>query len=428
MRLFKKDSEQGRSMVEMLGVLAIMGVLSVGGIAALSYGIRKSRANTLLNEAQKRAVVVAGQINLKNDNPSLDEFITNQFGSSTFETTVYGATGDAQWTKSDRQFTLAIADVDGGVCKKMKEVSGRAIKVFKPDTCDLDGLNIVKLTYNNDLSPDDISEEQTDVCENGNVYLSYMDDPCATETPMNQETCETDSDCWEGSGRENCCNPVTHRCRAAYQTVIPNLGDSYICSEGDECKSNRDCAEGEFCEMARSNGGDEDCSPPNIGTCAPIGDYTDSEDDDPITTMLGHLRLSDRPMYWWAAENWCKAQNMRLLNISEFGCYTCDPKTHIVANSGLGGDCWAQSIDSCKIMNSWYWFRPENKDYFSQILFQIRDVFGDELTFWTASNFSSNSCGVYTISTDSAYVTRDIRSADLWWGNGTLNRALCIRK
>ena len=43
------NNESGRSMVEMLGVLAIIGVLSVGGIAGYSMAMRKYRANEAIN-------------------------------------------------------------------------------------------------------------------------------------------------------------------------------------------------------------------------------------------------------------------------------------------------------------------------------------------------------------------------------------------
>ena len=42
-------TESGRSMVEMLGVLAIIGVLSVGGIAGYTMAMNKYRANEILN-------------------------------------------------------------------------------------------------------------------------------------------------------------------------------------------------------------------------------------------------------------------------------------------------------------------------------------------------------------------------------------------
>ena len=42
-------NESGRSMVEMLGVLAIIGVLSIGGIAGYTLAMNRYRANTLLD-------------------------------------------------------------------------------------------------------------------------------------------------------------------------------------------------------------------------------------------------------------------------------------------------------------------------------------------------------------------------------------------
>ena len=45
-----KQNQSGRSMVEMLGVLAIVGVLSIGGIMGYSYAIDKYRANETMND------------------------------------------------------------------------------------------------------------------------------------------------------------------------------------------------------------------------------------------------------------------------------------------------------------------------------------------------------------------------------------------
>ena len=66
----KLKSQSGRSMVEMLGVLAIIGVLSVGGIAGYSLGMRKHRANGLADVASKYALVAYNdcqQIQLKGE-------------------------------------------------------------------------------------------------------------------------------------------------------------------------------------------------------------------------------------------------------------------------------------------------------------------------------------------------------------------------
>ena len=60
-----KKSETGRSMVEMLGVLAIIGVLSIGGISGYSISMRKHRANAIVDLSAKYAVLVYGKCQQK---------------------------------------------------------------------------------------------------------------------------------------------------------------------------------------------------------------------------------------------------------------------------------------------------------------------------------------------------------------------------
>ena len=53
-----KKLESGRSMVEMLGVLAIIGVLSIGGIAGYTLSMRKHRANQVADALNKYAMML----------------------------------------------------------------------------------------------------------------------------------------------------------------------------------------------------------------------------------------------------------------------------------------------------------------------------------------------------------------------------------
>ena len=78
-----KKLESGRSMVEMLGVLAIIGVLSVGGIAGYSLGMRKHRVNQIADTVSKYAVVAYNQCQQKLLNGEID-------GSAQFGTMITG--------------------------------------------------------------------------------------------------------------------------------------------------------------------------------------------------------------------------------------------------------------------------------------------------------------------------------------------------
>ena len=55
-----RKNESGRSMVEMLGVLAIIGVLSIGGIAGYTLSMNRYRANAIVDTANKYASLVFG--------------------------------------------------------------------------------------------------------------------------------------------------------------------------------------------------------------------------------------------------------------------------------------------------------------------------------------------------------------------------------
>ena len=58
-------SQVGRSMVETLSVLAIIGVLSVGGIAGYSLSMRRHRANGVVDAVSKYALVAYSQCQKK---------------------------------------------------------------------------------------------------------------------------------------------------------------------------------------------------------------------------------------------------------------------------------------------------------------------------------------------------------------------------
>ena len=50
MRNLREDS--GRSMTEMLGTLAIVGILIIGGIAGYNYAVDKSKANRIMKDVE----------------------------------------------------------------------------------------------------------------------------------------------------------------------------------------------------------------------------------------------------------------------------------------------------------------------------------------------------------------------------------------
>ena len=65
---YSVKTTSGRSMVEIIAVLAIMAVLSIGAIAGLRYALDKIKANRIMKEALTQAVEIKGRKAQKDSN------------------------------------------------------------------------------------------------------------------------------------------------------------------------------------------------------------------------------------------------------------------------------------------------------------------------------------------------------------------------
>ena len=126
-------NEQGRSMIEMLGVLAIVGVLSVGGIAGYSKAMAKFKANKVIDQvtmistnirtlyASQRTYNGLNNILAKKTNAvpaemyekQSDSMISNGFGGSVYITTGY------HLGKEDNAYVITFDSIPQAACVTM---------------------------------------------------------------------------------------------------------------------------------------------------------------------------------------------------------------------------------------------------------------------------------------------------------------------
>ena len=69
-----KTSQSGRSMTEIIGVLILIGILSVGALAGYGWAVDKYRSNTLNREILQRAVDIKNQLDRRHRDVNLDKF------------------------------------------------------------------------------------------------------------------------------------------------------------------------------------------------------------------------------------------------------------------------------------------------------------------------------------------------------------------
>lgn len=107
-------TEHGRSMIEMLGVLAIIGILSLGAIAGYRLGISKHRANETVNELNRLATIIATQMHNENVSDAIFDDVPDK--SEMGYALDSGFSPDP--TKTD-YFELAVYDMPTSVCENI---------------------------------------------------------------------------------------------------------------------------------------------------------------------------------------------------------------------------------------------------------------------------------------------------------------------
>ena len=123
------DSEQsGRSMVEMLGVLAIIGVLSVGGIAGYSKAMAKYRTNKTIDQVSMLITNIRTLYANQNNYAGLDsaqgvletfELVSqDMIDPDTANTYInpFGGTITVEASDDNNEFTVTYGNIDKQAC------------------------------------------------------------------------------------------------------------------------------------------------------------------------------------------------------------------------------------------------------------------------------------------------------------------------
>ena len=198
----KTTQETGRSMVEMLGVLAVIGVLSVGGIAAYKNAMNKHEANSIRNEVNRRVVVWASD---------------NAFGRgySSFNENALGYQWQApEYEDKDDFIQFGVSGIEAEICEKVKSNDWKMVYVNE---------NCTTFAFKNDLTRSEIQP----TCG-----------PCGVANPITGACNDDDSKCGTG---ETCYNGYCSTCEdgefksKSGKCVSCNDLAVYAESSADEC-------------------------------------------------------------------------------------------------------------------------------------------------------------------------------------------------
>ena len=217
-----KLEEQGRSMVEMLGVLAVMGVLSVSGVAMYTTAMNKHRANELLNAVSMRATALASQ-RMSGRALSLSGFTDNTQGTSVIN--VNSENTDA--------IEITITNVPVAVCKNLYSTKGANVVEMKSGTTVLNNASAcvegatVSIKFNNDLSKSSSSGGSSGG-NSGSGSGNQQGTPSTITCPDNTTICPSN---------QMCCPTVSYLSQYDSYYVV-----GYTCSAESSCTTHTENA------------------------------------------------------------------------------------------------------------------------------------------------------------------------------------------
>ncbi|MBE6446677.1 MAG: type II secretion system protein [Alphaproteobacteria bacterium] len=325
-----KRSQKGRSMVEMLGVLAIVGVLSVGGVYGYGVAMKKHKANELLHQASMLAATISAQA--MTNNGTLPQTITD------FGNTSYGKFQSAVGETADKTgFTITISELDGSVCSQLKE--GGMVRDVDCDETTGDAT----ITYYKNLATNDEEGAKSPTGESG-----AGGDTKPTTCPTGTST--------EGAGGYATTLADGGMCRCETSGTVYKEGTCET-KEDNTCSSYADCDKGEYCQFSPGENCETD---PTLGVCQSVsgcGMYDiDIGDGKKYTASDYSNCLPD----WWIVKDVCASLNMRMVSLDDVGCedYKGDncPTEGTVYGAlkakGLKYGFWTTDMyDSCSV---WY--------------------------------------------------------------------------
>ena len=305
-------SQFGRSMVEMLGVLAVIGVLSIGGIMGYSYAMDKYRANETINGIQLRAVDLIAQANSGHIDLSFAEWENTR--------TMYDFSNPNYTEDGLVVFDVGILNpLPKRVCEIVYDsLSGMSAQIdintvpaTSKDSCGDNNEMTFYFFNDNSKNTDELIQ-----CGEG----EYNDNGICFKLG-NPEVTKPLGDCDEGCGQcSSCINSVCHPDVQDNKVCLLENGINGLCKKGvcypQGCTTNSDCKEpGTYCASQNSSC-TERFQGEEKGACVPI-DFIRKEINGEV------YYISNTYISYWDGEYACEAigknmgRTLRLLSVND---------------------------------------------------------------------------------------------------------------
>ena len=256
MKKLHQTVSRGRSMLEMLGVLAIIGLLSVAALAGFTYAMNKHKANETIHDVMLRASNV----------PMIDEFYTQRTGDYEW---MFAGLPDSGQTGSFYTMNTWVSDINGYIYRVVvSDVPKRVCRqILALDPTDIDAIYVEGDKPTDDECPNEVNRMAFYFDEYGtgghlpDIDKPDPDDPNPDNPDPSRPIC-IGSDCDENG---QCTGPdcticVGSDCDADGNCIGPNCSSctGRDCGPDGEC-TGPDCESNDYAECSPACGSCEEC-------------------------------------------------------------------------------------------------------------------------------------------------------------------------
>ena len=209
----QKYNELGRSMIELIGVLCIIGLLTIGGVGFYRYGMDETIAQNTYEEVQQRAVT-----SLERYNDRRYQFDARPVANETsygYHITV------AQHSTNRDYVVVSVSGVADGVCKHIIRKIIKTTRKFLPAA----GLTLNGLSYRTNELTESACPAGDDISM---TFLFHRSKQADRDVSDVLNTCSSDGDCLQHAGDLNACLKCDFSSRLCVQ-------DDNKCASGQTC-------------------------------------------------------------------------------------------------------------------------------------------------------------------------------------------------
>ena len=153
----KNNKESGRSAIEILAVLAIIGLLSIGGVIGFRRAMNKNEINSIIHQINLNSIQILAALHSTKlqSADEMDEFLRKYRGKTQNYVITFKAPRDEDRAFTGTEFVAEVADKNG------ERIKGSMCRKLLTTMIQMNGVSDIDFTVKNEQMEDGSVEDVT---------------------------------------------------------------------------------------------------------------------------------------------------------------------------------------------------------------------------------------------------------------------------